>query len=97
MTLKPSDPEVTLRVVSRAVAQFSLIASWYWVSLATASAMVLARVVSLAPWSWLWSLLASVEVAVASPSLVLSLFPIMLVRGCMVLQEVEVSEITKCS
>ena len=55
-----------------------------WVSLATASAMVLASAASLAAsrswlWSllvqlWLWSLLAS-EVA-ASPSLFLSLFPI---------------------
>ena len=47
-----------------------------WVSLATASAMVLASVASLAAsQSRLWSLLVSVEV-VASPSLVLSL-PIM--------------------
>ena len=62
-----------------------------WVSLATAWVMVLARVASLASWSQLWSLLALVEV-VASPSLVLSLFPIMCV--CMVLKEVEVSQIT---
>ena len=54
--------------------------------------MVLARVVSLASRSWLWSLLVSEEVA-ASPSLVLSLFPFMLlVGGCMVLQEVGVSQ-----
>ena len=65
-----------------------------WVSLVTAWAMVLARVVSLDSWSWLWSLLASVEI-VASPSLVLSLFPIMCV--CMVLKGVEVSQIIKCS
>ena len=67
-----------------------------YISLATASAMVLARAASLASWSWLWSLLVLEEVA-ASPSLVLSLFPIMLVRGCMVLQEIEVSQIIKCS
>ena len=53
--------------------------------------MVCARVVSLASWSWLWSLLVSEEAAV-TPSLCLS-FPILLVSGSMVLQEVEVSQI----
>ena len=67
--------------------------------------MVFARVASLASqsqlwslWSWLWSLRLSQQPSCASeaavfPSLVLTL-PIMLIGGCMVLQEVELSQIT---
>ena len=61
--------------------------------------MVCARAAFLASWSWLWSLqmfrppscgLLVSEVAAVSPSLCL-FFP--MVSGCMVLQEVEVSQI----
>ena len=115
MILKPFDPEVTLRVVgsigvailidSGLVLCMSLCQfpcdyfSEVCVSLATASAMVCARVASLASWSRLWSLWLSqwpscASEAAVSPSLVLSLFSIMLVGGSMVLKEVEVSQIT---